>query len=145
MKKQLLYRIAASILFLFLVRLSASAQSHEYVMKVNVPFEFQVNGKTLPAGDYVIRRDLTTPDLLRIQSPERNIWVSVHTIPHRDWEERSRPCLIFNKYGENHFLNEVRTPARSEGYVLIKSKAERRQEQVAKAEIIHAVPDTATK
>jgi len=130
MKKQTLYRIAISVLFLFIGRLPIAAQSPDYVMTFQIPFEFQVNGKLLPAGKYIIRRDPMTPELLRIQCPERNIWVNVHTVTNRPSEEETRPCLIFRKYGENHFLSEVRALVYGEGYALIRSKAERKQEQI---------------
>jgi len=43
MKKQTLYYIAVSILFLVFGSMTASAQSGEYLMTIQVPFAFQVN------------------------------------------------------------------------------------------------------
>src|SRR5215510_7800002 len=142
--KQTLYRVAVSVLFLFFVRLAASAQSHEYLMTIQVPFDFQVNEKQLPAGKYVIRRDPQMPQVLLIQGPGRNIWVAVQTIPHSLSEQSTRTRLIFKEYGSNRFLSEVNAPVRGERYVLIKSRAERRLAQVDKEKAIHATSKSST-
>jgi len=147
MKKQTLYRIAVSVLFLFFGRLPASALSPEYLITVQVPFEFQVNGKLLPAGEYVIKRDPQMPQLLLIQCPEQNIWVTVHTIPHSLSGQPARTSLTFKQYGEKRFLSEVKVLGRGDGYALIKSKAERRLARIAEAKTIHAtraIPNSAT-
>ena len=125
MKKQTLYCIAVSVLFLFIGRGPALAQSEEYVMTVQVPFEFQVNGRLLPAGKYVIRRFAQDPLILLIQCPEQKIWATVHTIPHSLSEPSPRTSLIFYEYGEKHFLSEVRVLGQGEGYA-IETRAERR-------------------
>jgi len=144
MKKQTLYYIAVVALFLFIGRLPASAVSPEYLMTVQVPFEFQVNEKLLPAGNYVIKRDPQTPQILMIQCPEQNIWATVHTIPHSLSEGTVRTSLIFKEYDEKYFLSEVRVLGRGDGYALTQSKAERRLAQIAKAKTSRAVPNSAT-
>ena len=138
MKKQSLYRIAVSVLFLSFGRLPASALSLEYLTTVQIPFEFQVNEKLLPAGKYVINRDPQTPNFLLIQCPEQNIWVTVRTIPRSLPEYPAQTSLIFTGYGAKRFLSEVRVLGRGDGYALIKSKAERRLAQSAKASTIQA-------
>lgn len=144
MKKQTLYHIAVLVLFLCFGRLPASAQSLEYLMTIQVPFEFQVNEQLLPAGKYVIKRDPQTPQLLLIQSTEQNIGVTVHTIPHSLPEYPTRGSLTFQEYDEKHFLSEVKLLGRGDGYALIKSKAERRLAQIAKATTTHTIPNGAT-
>jgi len=143
MKKQTLYRIAVSALFLCSGRLPASAQSHEYLIRVQVPFEFQAGGKLLPAGKYVIRRASQSPSFLLIQCLDQNIWAAVHTIPHSLSKAPTRTSLTFNKYGEKCFLSEVKVLERESGYALIKSKAERRLAQIAEAKTIHAISNGA--
>jgi len=144
MKKQTLYRIAVSVLFLFFGRLPASAQSLEDLMTVQVPFEFQVNEKVLPAGKYIIKRDPQAPNFLQIHCPDQKIWAPVHTIPHSLSEQPTRTSLIFNEYGAKRFLSEVRVLGREDGYALIKSRAERRLAQSAESKSFHAIPNGAT-
>lgn len=144
MKKQTLYHIAVSVLFLFIGRLPASALSPEYLMTIQVPFEFQVNEKVLPAGKYLIKRDPQAPLLLLIQCPKQNVWVTVHTIPHSQSGPPNQTSLMFQSYGEQHFLTEVRVAGYENGYALIKSKDEQRLAQIEKAKGSRAIPNSAT-
>jgi hypothetical protein len=141
MKKQTLYHIAVLVLFLFFGSLTASAHP-EFLMTVQVPFDFQVNEKLLPAGKYEIQRDPLNPRILVIQSPERKIWVAVHTIPHSLSKEPAQTSLLFTEYGAKHFLSEVTVLGREDGFALVKSKAERKLAQTAEAKNIHATPNS---
>jgi hypothetical protein len=140
MKQQTLYRIAVLGLFLFLGGLLVPAQSMEKMMTVQVPFDFQVNEKLLPAGEYVIKRDPQVPRLLLIQCPQRKISVGVYTIPLSLSKPLTRASLTFTDYGEKRFLSEVKILSRDLGYELIKSKAEQRLAQLAEVKTIHAIP-----
>src|SRR5215510_10400491 len=141
LKKQTLYRITLSVLILLFEKMPASAQSQETLMTIQIPFEFQVNEKLLPAGKYVIKRDRQAPLMLLIQCPEKKIWASVHTIPHPLSELPGRPSLIFKKYGEKHFLSEVKMLGRDDGYALLRSRDERKLAQIAETKLIHATPN----
>jgi hypothetical protein len=144
MKKQTLYSIVAAVLILSLGSAAASAQRGS-VFTFQVPFEFQAQGKTLPAGKYTVRRDPMTPGLLRIQNYDQNLWLSVYTVPHRLSEDPAETCLVFKGYGEKRFLTEVKVLGLGDGYELIKTKAQRREEQIAKAKTTHMIPESATK
>jgi len=138
MKKQTLYRIALSVLFLFCGKLPASAHSLEHLMTIQVPFDFQVGEKLLPAGKYVIKRDPQTPQLLLIQGAEQNTLAIVQTITLEMSQEPARGSLTFKRYGEQRFLSEVKVSKYGYGYSLIKSKAEQRLAQLAEARTIRA-------
>ncbi len=143
MNKQTLYRIAVSVLFLLFGSLPASAQSQEYGMTFQVPFDFQVNEKLLPAGKYVIKRDPQMPKFLQIQSTEQNILVIVNTIPLTLSKQPTRTSLTFKRYGKKRFLSEMKVLGREDGYALFKSKTERRLAQIAESKTIQAVPNSA--
>jgi hypothetical protein len=141
MKKQILFCIAASFLLLVIGRSPASAGSLGYLMKAQIPFDFQVSGKRLPAGKYLIKLDPLMPQLLLIECPEQNIWVIVHTIPRNLSKNPARASLIFRGYDEKYFLSEVRVLGRGDGYALIRSKAERRLAQIAKEKTSRTIPN----
>lgn len=145
LKKQTLYRIALPVLFLLFGSLSASAQSLENLMTIQVPFDFQVGEKSLPAGKYVIKRDPQMPKLLLIQCPEQNILVAVYTITLDLPKEPARTSLTFKEYGEKHFLTEVKVQGRGVGYALTRSKAEQKLAQGANAKTIRAIPSSASR
>jgi hypothetical protein len=138
MKKRIFYYLAASILFLFIGNQPASAQTREFSTTFQVPFDFQVGAKVLPAGTYIVKRDQQRPQILMMNCPERKLWMTFQTIPHSLSEELSISSLTFKKYGEKHFLSEVKILGRENGYALLRSKAERRLSHAAKEEIVHA-------
>jgi len=143
MKKQTLYRIAVSVLFLLFGSLTAFAQSQEHLMTVQVPFDFQVGEKLLPAGSYIIRRDPQMPNFLLLQCPDHKISMIVSTLPHSLPEQSSLGSLIFKDYGEKHFLSEVKVSKNSVMYSVVKSKAERRLAQTTDAKPLRAGPNDA--
>lgn len=128
MKKQLLSLIAGAVLLLCGGALPVAA--HDTV-RVQVPFDFQVNGQRLSAGDYIIKRDSQNPKCLRIYSSEGKVLAIVNTIPHRLSKDPTRPSLLFRSYGEQHCLAEVRVAGNEDSYALVKSKAERKLARVA--------------
>lgn len=133
MKKQTLYCIAVSVLFLLFGSLTASAQSLEPLMTVQVPFDFQVDGKVLPAGQYVVKRDSQSPNILRIQSPKQKIFVIIHTTQISQSKDLAQASLVFRAYDQKHFLSEVKFTGYGLGYSLFESKAERKLAQAAQA------------
>jgi hypothetical protein len=143
MKKQMLYRIAATLLFLFFGKLAASAAPEDLV-KFEAPFEFQVNEQRMPAGEYIVKRDKQAPQLLLIQSTKRKTGTVVHTMSHLLPKYPARTSLIFTQYNDQHFLSEVRLQGTDYGYALIKSKTERRLARAAKANTVQAIPKAAT-
>jgi hypothetical protein len=111
-------------LFLILVASSAQAQSSD-IIKVNVPFDFQVSGKTLPAGEYTVKR--LTEKVVLIQSVDNKTSV-VAQAPGRiqaganDATER----LVFHQYGDQYFLSQVWLSRDEDGRELNRSGDERR-------------------
>lgn len=70
-----------------------------------VPFDFNVSGKTLPAGKYNITK-ATTQDMLIIQNAETHEAVAVIT---QKMEEKmgEKAKLVFHQYGAKYFLASV--------------------------------------
>lgn len=66
--KKLLGVMAAGCLLTLLVVVSAHAQDPGTAIRVSIPFDFIVEGKTLPAGQYEVRRINDEPTGLLIQT-----------------------------------------------------------------------------
>lgn len=143
MKMQTFFRIAMPVLFLFFAGFPASAQFLENLMTVQIPFDFQVNEKQLPAGKYVIKRDPQTPQCLQIHGSEQKVAVIVYTIPLNLPKEAARTSLTFKGYGEKRFLSEVRVLGRGVGYELTRSKSEHRLARNTEAKTNRAIPSGA--
>ncbi|MFN0110099.1 MAG: hypothetical protein ACKVZH_14685 [Blastocatellia bacterium] len=127
--------------FLFIGKPAAFAQSYEFAMTIQVPFDFQVGESQLPAGKYTVQRNAQMTNLLLIQSEGRKISVYTHTFPHGQSGNTGLGSLTFTKYGEKHFLSRAKLPGIENGYALAKSKAERQQRHLAEAKIINVTPN----
>jgi hypothetical protein len=102
---------------------------------VNIPFAFNVGGKTLPAGEYRVqpyRRD--TDKVWLIQSVEHRTGIYVMTAPLQANAVREEGQLIFNRYGDQYFLSKVWTPGTNTGFELPVSRQERAVEVASNTE-----------
>ena len=89
-----------------LLAAGASAQAADVLVKANVPFAFEVNGQTMPAGKYSIQRDENSPSTLLIRGDEKsNTHASVFVNTIRDGGQEpsnAKPTMIF-KHSENTY------------------------------------------
>jgi hypothetical protein len=127
MKKELLKGFAMLMLVVGLALatavVSANAQSANKVV-ADIPFEFSVGYKSMPAGEYMLRSITTSGDALMIQSADSRVTAlrqSEATAQNKDNHAR----LIFHRYGERYFLAEVWNGADVTGRQLLKSQEER--------------------
>ncbi|MBB5330187.1 hypothetical protein [Tunturiibacter gelidoferens] len=84
---------------------SALAQDHK--VTATVPFNFTVDGRTLPAGNYTIGNDANSPRILTIADRKDGVAVMAITIPDSGYAADNK--LVFHRYGNQYFLSEVRT------------------------------------
>src|SRR5262249_6804691 len=92
---------------------------------VDVPFDFIVNGKTLPAGKYHVHRALVDADtVLYINKVGSGEGTSFTTNAAICFSTPNKTALIFHHYGSEHYLAEIWTGSNNIGYRLPVSKAE---------------------
>jgi hypothetical protein len=109
----------------FVSALAASAQNTRNLV-VNVPFDFTVKGKTLPAGEYVISRASTSNETgLMMRRQDNNASAIVLTTPVQARENQEESRLVFSRYGERYFLSQVWTSGDNIGRELRKTNQER--------------------
>ena len=102
---------------------SIYAQSGMY-LKVNIPFQFSVREKVLPAGEYIVRSGAY--GVLLIQSADRHESQFFHTLSTKAGTKRDESSLVFNRYGDQYFLSTIWTAGDDKGYQLRKPKAEKK-------------------
>ena len=100
---------------------SAQAQSAKTVVS-NIPFEFNVAGKTLPAGEYKINRSLGNALTIWTSDPDAGVSRLTNEI---ESNKGGHARLVFRRYGDRYFLAEVWTGAGDVGRQLLKSRQER--------------------
>jgi hypothetical protein len=104
MKKQAGSILAMSSLVVMLAVASARAGSSTRI-EADVPFDFMLAGKTLPAGTYSISEDRA--GVLRIRSMDHRSSAAVLTDTVRGRSRNNAAVLVFTRYGDQCFLAEA--------------------------------------
>ena len=128
MKKYILSVLVLCLGLVLVTATSMRAQEPGTVIRANIPFDFTVRGKTLPAGSYQISRITDEPAGLHIfnGANHQNVLFETDAVETRT---PHRAELLFHRYGNTYFLYEIWTPGESTGRELPTSRAERRLEQ----------------
>ncbi|MGH9906120.1 MAG: hypothetical protein ACRD8U_11135, partial [Pyrinomonadaceae bacterium] len=136
MKKQL-YVTAMMILLVTVFGLSSAngQTSGGRRMTANIPFDFQIRNKTLPAGEYIVLciNPESEPKVLQLLARDGGATAMVHTNGVMGKASDSAR-LIFNRYGDQYFFAQAWLPGDNTGMRVIKSSYEKRIErEVAKS------------
>lgn len=126
MRKQLFATLATLSLLFALAVVSVQAQSKNKIT-AHVPFEFQVGDKTLPAGDYSVKR--ISQNALLIESADgeqRAIAQAPRSVESNANAKPSMEKLVFRQYGEQYFLAQVWMIRGNTGRALNVTGAERK-------------------
>jgi len=79
-------------------------------VEANIPFDFTVKGKTMPAGRYQLARNLSAPDTIEISNVSGGRSVLVVTYKALTAEPGAvEPRIVFNQYGNRYFFSELWT------------------------------------
>jgi hypothetical protein len=101
--------ITAIVLFIAATFITAGkAIAQDYAVQATIPFNFTVNGSELPAGNYTLGTDITSPRLVKISDRTQHVHAMVLSMPSGD-EKRKANQLVFHKYGNQYFLSEIRS------------------------------------
>ena len=117
--------LALTSLMISLTVSTVVAQANSRVL-IDIPFEFTVGTKTLPAGEYMIepnRRDSDTVWVLK--STRGNDVASLITLPKRANKTPNKATLVFRRYDEMYFLSQIWTPGENTGRELRMSDREK--------------------
>ena len=120
-------------LLALMIAAPAQAQLPGAPMRVSIPFEFIVRGKTLPPGEYEITRiDDESIDLLIRNVRDKRDHVVFDTEPAYPGMMPHNSEIVFRRYGDIFFLSEVVTAGEDTARKLIPSRSERQlQRQLA--------------
>ena len=118
--------ITAIVLFIAAAFITAGkAIAQDYAVRATIPFNFSVNGSQLPAGNYTLGSDVTSPRILKISDWTQHVHAMVLAMPSAE-EKRNANQLVFHKYGDQYFLCEIRSQESSINVQLPTSKQEKR-------------------
>lgn len=114
---------------LSMLLLGGSAYAQAVHVRITVPFEFTVNNKTLPAGQYeVLSAGLLNPSVLEIRRPDGLLQTYVNASDRPQSSNSSNQTkLVFRQYGNMYFLSQLWTEGAHLGWEFPKVRAEIRE------------------
>ena len=108
---------------------SAQGQTLGNTIRANIPFDFTVADKQLPAGQYSIGRSQPTVGDLILAISNSDGRANAITIPVQTMEPQNATKLIFHRYGDQYFLYQVWRVGSSTGRAIPKTRRERQVER----------------
>jgi len=125
-EKQCRRNLLALLLGLILLLAAASVEARNTLsnqMQVTIPFKVAVNGKTLPAGIYVIELNTERRTVLLRADGQQPILLLAMGKESLDAPKHGQ--LVFHRYGTSFFLTEVWTEGDTAGRALATSDREK--------------------
>ena len=95
-------------------------------IEVNVPFDFIVGQKAYKAGSYNLIPQMAGVFALRDADGSGRMFILTQSVSDATRQERGA-SLVFNRYGDKHYLSQIWGGGKKTGQQLPKSAAEREQ------------------
>jgi len=102
-------------------------------LDAEIPFQFHVGTRELPAGKYRIHLDEASLRIMEITSADGSASALFQVQESDAKSAPARSELIFNKYGDNYFLAELYDEGNPSGSELIESRYEK---QLSKGAVV---------
>jgi hypothetical protein len=113
---------------------SANAQLI-YPVRAKVPFDFSMGDQKLQAGEYTFSRLSPDSKIMLVTSVEANTSVFQSTFGTQVLTPKNESTLVFHKYGDQYFLEQIWLGGEQEGTQLPESRSERTiQQQLAQTQ-----------
>ena len=139
--KRHVYTIVALMVLVGSVAVAAQAQTGSRTQLVaNIPFQFNVGDKAMPAGAYTVSQVNPSSDhaVLQLRSKDgKSVMIQMTNVIGKA-NESAR--LVFNRYGSDSYFAEAWIPSDGNGLQAPRSKSER----AARQELAGVKPVTET-
>lgn len=124
--KKTAYTMIASLVLVGSMAVAAQAQPGGRRMIANIPFQFNVGDKTMPAGEYTVTQINPSSDraVLQLRSKDGSSAAMIQ-MNEVMGKAREGARLVFNRYGNQHYFAQAWTSADASGLEAPKAKAER--------------------
>ena len=105
---------------------SANAQLSDPI-RAKVPFDFNVGDKKLPAGEYTFSRlsGFSDDRVVSVSSSDASAHVFQSTFAAHVLTPKNKSTLVFHKYGDQYFLEQIWSGGEQVGRQLSESSGER--------------------
>lgn len=119
-----MYALTLVVLPILLPILAAAQLGNSDRIVAQVPFEFSVANKIIPAGKCIVQSANPGGRTLLINNVAAKMSTFVAATPAETKRPASRYALVFHKYGDHYFLTGIKLAADRTVYRLPESKAE---------------------
>lgn len=146
MKKLVFSSVVCFCLLTLGTATNAFAQLPGTMIRATIPFEFNVRGKTLPAGLYQLSAMNDSNTTLEISKTGRHAHVAagIITDPVQLKRIASKNVLVFHRYGDTYFLEEIIDAGEQTALQVPVSRQERRIERELASNSSPTEPETVT-
>ena len=105
---------------------SANAQL-TYPVRAKIPFDFSMGDKKLPAGEYTFSRlsGFSDSKLMLVSSVDASTRVFQSTFGTQVLTTKNESTLVFHRYGDRYFLEQIWLGGEREGTQVPESRSER--------------------
>ena len=130
MKRKVIKRLTMLSLVSMFTLCAAVASANAQLsipIKAKIPFDFNVGNKKLPAGEYTFSRSSGSSDgkAMLVSSADASTRVLQLTLGAQVLIPKDESTLVFHKYGDQYFLEQILTGGEQEGTQLLESRDER--------------------
>lgn len=117
-------------LFLFIAALSIYAAAQvEDRLQVNIPFDFTVRNKVMPADTYTVWTPDSVSDGMMALRDDQGHEIYFLTENAEDRTTPAKSELIFKRLGDRYFLSEIFERGNNIGAEVVKSRTEQKLEK----------------
>ena len=117
-------RMRSAFLGLGLLFAVSGVQAQQNGVKANIPFDFMVGNRVLPAGEYVVAGDGSSSQAIFIRSTDNKTAVMTLAFRCASAQPSKQSKLVFHTLGGRYFLSQIWTEGNERGRQLPKSKME---------------------
>jgi hypothetical protein len=128
-------KLLASVAFVAALGVAPALAQMRTIVKADIPFDFVVRGKLLPAGEYSIMQDSGSPAIsVRNASTGESSFALTGWVAKAEYDETK---LVFHLAGDRYYLASV--VSAGEDRVTVKSKAEKEAESGGREPVVASI------
>ncbi len=98
------------------------AQAQTGILRVNIPFGFYAGEQQMPAGEYIV--EMIANGAVKVANLDTHAAAAFLTFRVTNNNRAGSAKLVFNRYGDEHFLSEMWWTGQRDGLKQVTSKRE---------------------
>jgi hypothetical protein len=117
-------KCAVAVMLIVLSGLAIAQMNSDTRIVTQVPFQFTVANKVVPAGQYVLQTATMDGKTLSIHNASGKVNLFITSSRNESKQAASQCALVFEQYGDRYFLSGIKLQGSKIAYRLPESKVE---------------------